>query len=150
MAMTEQEKQALALKLFVVLTKAQHAAMQVAQNDIRSHGLNVTEFAVLELLFHKGAMPLQQIGQRILLTSGSMTYVIDRLVEKGFVERQRCAKDQRIFYATLTELGQTLMIETFPKHEQTICQLMSVLSESEQEIVIQSLKKIGYHAQDMI
>lgn len=64
--------------------------------------MNPTEFAVLELLYHKGQQPLQQIGGKILLASGSITYVVDKLEKKGFLERVACPNDRRVTYAAIT------------------------------------------------
>ena len=80
----------LSLKLLIVLSRAFHKVAERIKEDIRSHNLNTTEFAVLELLYHKGDQPIQQIGKKILLSSGSITYVIDKLEEKNLVSRKNC------------------------------------------------------------
>jgi MarR family 2-MHQ and catechol resistance regulon transcriptional repressor len=90
-----------ALKLFVVFSRANRSITDYIKDDIKSHGLNPTEFAVLELLFHKGEQPIQQIGQKILLSSGSMTYVIDRLEAKGYFYRKTFPNYRRIVYAAI-------------------------------------------------
>ena len=74
------------LKLFIVLSRAYRAVNEHVNKRIQRYGLNPTEFAVLELLYHKGDQPLQQIGGKILLASGSMTYVIDKLEKKKYIE----------------------------------------------------------------
>lgn len=76
------KKQDPSLKLFVVLSKAYRAVSDQVAKDIRSHGLNTTDFAVMELLYHQGEQPLQKIGDKILLASGSITYVVDKLEKK--------------------------------------------------------------------
>ncbi|KFZ32260.1 transcriptional regulator [Anoxybacillus flavithermus] len=113
-----QNDETLSLKLFIVLSRAHKAVSEHVKHDIQRYGLNPTEFGVLDLLYHKGAQPIQQIGDKILLTSGSMTYVIDKLEEKGYIVRQRCEKDRRITYAVITEEGRTLMDHIFPQHAQ--------------------------------
>ena len=72
------------LKLFIVLSRAHKAINEATNQFIQKNGLNPTEFAVLELLYHKGRQPLQQIGNKILLASGSITYVVDKLEKRGF------------------------------------------------------------------
>lgn len=67
------------LKLYIVLSRANKAINEVTNDFFQQNGLNPTEFAVLELLYHKGKQPLQQIGNKILLASGSITYVVDKL-----------------------------------------------------------------------
>src|SRR5690606_33423281 len=80
-----------ALKLFVVLNRTVAALRQHAEADVARHGLTLIEFAVMEALFHRGDMPLGEVQKRILVTSGGMTYIVDRLVEQGYVERKPCA-----------------------------------------------------------
>jgi len=138
----------LALKLFVVFSRANRAVTDRVTEDIKSHGLNPTEFAVLELLFHKGDQPIQQIGQKILLSSGSMTYVIDKLEEKGFLRRKPCPNDRRVTYATITAAGQTLMEKIFPKHREAIRSIFSALDSDEKQEMIQLLKKLGFSVKD--
>lgn len=80
------EEQAASLKLFVVLSKAYKSLMDHAVKDMKSYGLASAEFMVLEVLYHRTRIPLQQIGEKILVTSGSITYNIDKLEKKGTAE----------------------------------------------------------------
>lgn len=137
------------LKLFVVLTRALNSIQNRVKDNIKDLGLNPTEFAVLELVYNKGEQPIQKIGQKILIASSSTTYVIDKLEDKGFIERQPCPKDRRITYAAITEAGKELMDEVFPKHEIAIQEIFSALSMNEKEQLIEKLKKLGYHAEHM-
>ncbi|MCO7150174.1 MarR family transcriptional regulator [Vagococcus lutrae] len=116
---------------------------QQVKQDVKQYGLNMTEFAVLEFLYHKGRQPIQQISEKILIASSSTTYVIDQLGKKGLVNRALCQKDKRVTYAELTEKGTTLMATVFPKHAEKIMELFSVLTESEQETLLEALKKIS-------
>ena len=103
------EKNDQSLKLFIVLSRAYRAVNEHVNKRIQRYGLNPTEFAVLELLFHKGDQPLQQIGGKILLASGSMTYVIDKLEKKEYIRRVACAEDRRVTFAQITEKGKKLL-----------------------------------------
>jgi len=131
------------LKLFIVLSRAYRAVNEHVNKRIQRYGLNPTEFAVLELLFHKGAQPLQQIGGKILLASGSMTYVIDKLEQKEFIKRVASANDRRVTLAQITEKGKKLIEQVFPAHRNEIDRIMSVLSDEEKDAAIEFLKKIG-------
>src|SRR5690606_27166142 len=102
-----------ALKLFIVLSRGSKVVMEEANKLIESYKLNTTEFAVLELLYHKGRQPIQKIGQKILLSSGSMTYVVDKLEKKGLLERVFCTEDKRITYMSITAAGKALIEEIF-------------------------------------
>jgi MarR family transcriptional regulator, 2-MHQ and catechol-resistance regulon repressor len=134
------------LKLFIVLSRAYKALNENVNKIIQTYDLNPTEFAVLELLYHKGDIPLQQIGGKILLASGSITYVVDKLEQKGMLKRIACPKDRRVTYAQITDDGKKFMDDVFPKHAKEIDELMSSLSDSEKTEAIQLLKKLGIPA----
>ncbi|EZP78909.1 MarR family transcriptional regulator [Parageobacillus genomosp. 1] len=132
------------LKLFIVLSRAYRSVSDQANKSIQSFGVNPTEFAVLELLYHKGDQPLQQIGEKILLASGSITYVVDKLESKGLIVRRACEKDRRVTYASITEKGRAFIEKVFPEHAQTIHETVSGLTAEEKEQAISLLKKLGY------
>jgi MarR family transcriptional regulator, 2-MHQ and catechol-resistance regulon repressor len=134
------------LKLFIVLSRAYKAINEHVNKIIQANGLNPTEFAVLELLYHKGDQPMQQIGGKILLASGSITYVVDKLEQKGMLKRIACPKDRRVTYAQITEEGKQFIQDVFPEHAQQIDKLMSSLAESEKLEAIDLLKKLGLPA----
>jgi MarR family 2-MHQ and catechol resistance regulon transcriptional repressor len=137
-----------ALHLFVVLAKAAQWVCAHANRDMRRTGLNPTEFAVLELLYHKGPQPLQQIGGKILMTSGNITYVIDKLEQKGLVRRRPCPEDRRVSYAEITEQGSAKIGDVFPGHREAIERAVAGLTPDEREQAIALLKKLGKAAQD--
>ncbi|WP_209122158.1 MarR family winged helix-turn-helix transcriptional regulator [Alkalihalobacillus sp. BA299] len=136
----------LALKSFIVLSRAYRAVSDRVEEDIRRYGLNPTEFAVLELLFHKGDQAIQQIGKKVLLASGSITYVVDKLEKKNLLERRACPKDRRVTYAAITEEGMDLMYKIFPSHKAAINKIFSSLTSDEKETMIHLLKKLGTNA----
>lgn len=133
----------LSLKLFVVLNKASKVITERALKDMKKYGLSPTQFTVLELLYHKGEVPLQQIGNKILMTSGSITYNIDKLEERGLIKRVPCNNDRRVVYALLTDEGRQLMDELFPVHAQSIQEMMSILTVQEKSTLIPLIKKLG-------
>ncbi|WP_430787577.1 MarR family winged helix-turn-helix transcriptional regulator [Virgibacillus flavescens] len=134
------------LKLFVVLTRALQAIENEVVKDIKSHGLSLTEFSVMELLYNKGQQPIQKIGKKILLASSSTTYVVDKLEGKQLLERKDSPNDRRIKYAALTMDGEKIMKQIFPKHVDAMNDIMGGLSTDEKEDMIMQLKKLGYHA----
>ncbi|MFB6465696.1 MarR family winged helix-turn-helix transcriptional regulator [Cytobacillus sp. Hz8] len=131
------------LKLFIVLSRAYRAVNENVNKLIQSYGVNPTEFAVLELLYHKGEQPLQQIGGKILLASGSITYVVDKLEQKGLLNRVACPNDRRVTYAQISEEGKKFIEGVFPDHESKIHEIMSNLSVEEKDVLIDLLKKLG-------
>lgn len=134
---------ALSLKLFVVLCRTFSSVSEVAKKDIKTYGLNLSEFGALELLYHRGPQTIQDIGKKVLLTSGSMTYVVDQLVKKKYAIRKICDTDKRVIYVELSESGRILLREVFPKHQQCIAELFSTLSEEEIIALTESLKQIS-------
>lgn len=137
------------LKLYIVLSRANKAINEVTNQFFQQNGLNPTEFAVLELLYHKGRQPLQQIGNKILLASGSITYVIDKLEKRGYLRRVSCDSDRRVTYAEITDEGTEFMDGLFPEHEQHLHELLSVLTPEEKDTVIELLKKLGLSIKDL-
>lgn len=140
------EDQEFSLKLFVVLSKAYKAVMEGAIKNMKKHNLSETEFTFLELLYHKGRFPLQQIGAKVLMTSGSITYNIDKLEKKGYIKRVQCPEDRRITYAEITEEGTKLMDNIFPDHANAIHTLLNGLDSNEKQEAIRLLKKLGIGA----
>jgi MarR family 2-MHQ and catechol resistance regulon transcriptional repressor len=129
------------LKAFIGIKRTNEYLERHVKRDAVRHGLNITEFAVMELLYNKGDQPIQHIRNRILIAS-STTYVVDKLVEKGFVERRPDTRDRRISFATLTDDGRKLMEEIFPPHAELITELFSGLSDGELSVLRETLKKI--------
>jgi MarR family transcriptional regulator, 2-MHQ and catechol-resistance regulon repressor len=143
------KEQELSLKLFVVLTRALQAIETQVTQNIKSYGLNLTEFGVLELLYHKGGQPIQKIGQKVLLASSSITYVVDKLEEKKYLKREACPTDRRVTYAVITESGTKLMDEIFPQHAVAMSEIMGGLSIEEKQEAINYMKKLGLFAKEL-
>ena len=134
------------LHLFTVLMRCTQAVAAHARQDISRHGLTPSEFGVLELLHHKGPTPLGAISERILLTSGSITHVIDTLERKQLVRRAACPKDRRVLYAELTETGQKLIADAFPAHADRIRQALEGLDPGEQDALAALARRLGLSA----
>jgi MarR family 2-MHQ and catechol resistance regulon transcriptional repressor len=139
---------ATALKLWVVLSRAQSAVAAHVASDVQRHGLTLTEFAILEALYHRGAMLLGEVQRRILVSSGGITFLVDRLVAKGLVERQQCATDRRARYAALTDEGTALLRRIFPGHAAAIRRAVGTLDPEEQRVAIDLLRRLGRGAAD--
>ena len=137
------------LKLYIVLSRATKAINEVTNQFFQEKGLNPTEFAVLELLYHKGRQPLQKIGSKILLASGSITYVVDKLEKRGLIKRVSCHSDRRVTYAEISEEGAAFRDKIFPEHEQNLHELMDVLTPEEKDTAIELIKKLGLSIKDL-
>ena len=139
--MTEQH-----LKLWVVLARAHAAIAARAEADIARHGLTLAEFGVLEALYHKGPLLLGELQRKILVTSGGMTWLVNRLEERGLVERRACKEDGRARYAALTRTGRRLIERIFPEHSAALADAASGLTVDEQSEAVELLKKLGFAA----
>jgi len=140
---TSQER---ALKLFVVLQRCASAVMGNFHKHADLYDLTLTEFEILEALYHKGPLLLGDVQRKILLSSGGVTYAIDRLADKGLVERRECATDRRARYAALTPKGEGVVSRIFPAIASHIEETMSVLNGRQQDEAIDLLRKLGHGA----
>jgi len=143
---TSDRKQDAALKLWVVLARSFNAVSARLNEDIARHELTPTEFAICEVLYHKGPMLLGEVQRKILVTSGGITYLVDRLVEKGLVKREECPEDRRARYAVLTSAGTALIRKIFPQHTVAIERAVSGLTAAEQREAAALLRKLGLAA----
>ena len=133
----------------LVLWKAARAIENVDRASIVGTGLQLSEFAIMEVLLHKGPLPINTIGEKVLLTSGSMTAAINRLAKKGFVRRIQDTGDGRFFHVHLTEMGRLVIQKAFEKHAANLEQVSSALSQDECDELVRLLKKIGRHAEQV-
>ena len=137
------EAERAALKLWVVLSRAYAAIADHAADDVKEHGISISEFGVLELLHHKGPTLLGEIQRRVLVSSGGITFLVDRLVTRGYVERLECPTDRRARYAALTKEGTRFVTSMFPQHAQRIARALSALTTTEQQQLTEALKRLG-------
>lgn len=105
------------LKLVIALARTHDVLFDKIEDNVQGFGLTISEFGVLEMLYHKGEQPVQRVAEKILVTSGTITYVIDKLVGKNLVERVRCQDDKRVIYVHLTPAGKKMIGDIFPAHE---------------------------------
>jgi MarR family transcriptional regulator, 2-MHQ and catechol-resistance regulon repressor len=138
-----------ALRLWVVLARAYAAVGRHVDADIARHGLTTTEFGILEVLHHKGPLLLGEIQRKVLVTSGGVTYLVDRLVTKGLVRREDCPTDRRARYAVLTAAGKALIARIFPDHAALITRAMSGLSPRDQDQATALLRRLGLAAANL-
>ena len=143
------EQSQLDLRLFRVWLKASQTITENILKDIESHNISRENFMILELLYNKGPHPVQKISETFSIPSGSITYVVDKLEKKGFVERQPNPNDRRASNVVITEKGRTLFDKIFPKHVATISENVSFITNEEKEQLIYLLKKLGIGAKNL-
>jgi len=135
-----------AIHIWLILMKAARSVERNAQMSISGTEIGLSDFAVLELLLHKGPQPVNRIGRKVFLASGSITAAIDRLEARKLVERTVDSEDLRSRIVHLTPAGRKLIEQAFAKHAQDLEQTMSVLRPREREELVRLLKKVGMWA----
>jgi len=132
--------------IWLILIKAFQSLGTRTARNLRDSGLGDSDFRVLEVLLHKGSMPVNTIGPKVFLTPGSISTAVDRLHEKGWVSRTASEKDRRIHIVDLTRKGRALITRVFGAHAKDMEELAEVLSPSERVQLVDALKKLGKKA----
>jgi len=130
----------------LVLWKAHKAVETVDKASIAATGLCLSDFAVLEATLHKGPMPVNTIGKKVLLTSGSISTAVDRLAKKGLVQRLQDPSDGRVYLVHLTGEGRRMIEEAYRMHSRNLERATDVLDDEERKTLVVLLKKLGRHA----
>ncbi|MEZ4710471.1 MAG: MarR family transcriptional regulator [Caldilineaceae bacterium] len=131
-----------ALDVYIKLTRATESIARINRrlSDLK---LTLSQFGVLEALYHLGPMHQNELGQKILRSSGNMTMVIDNLCKRGLVERYRNEEDRRYVRVSLTAIGHQLIHDYFPEHVKIVVEEIGVLTPDEQEELQRLCKKLG-------
>ena len=125
------------------ILRASNLLVADLKKTLKNYPINTTEFSVMEFLYSKGEKSIQEIRDRILLASGSATYVVDNLEKKGYVKRNSSQKDKRVTFIRLTAVGKNLMNDIFPIHKINTKKIFDDLSNEELGTLKQILKKIN-------
>lgn len=136
-----------AASVWLVMMKAYRTLQTHIEQSIASLGIGLSDFMILEALLHKGPMKISTIGEKVLLANASMTAAVDRLVERGLVERQSDLTDRRVRTVQLTASGKKMIRPLYERHERDIDRLMEPLCPAERAALRASLKKVGLAAQ---
>ncbi len=127
------------LKLVIAMARTYNDMFSEIEKNVEEFGLNISEFGVLEMLYHKGDQSVQKVAEKILVTSGTITYVINKLEKKELVVRRKCEKDKRVFYVSLTEKGMIFISDIFPKHKDFLDNLFIQLDEDTKRELVDNL-----------
>ena len=131
---------------WLVWRKAHEAASDYLYDGIAETGISHTDFRVLEVLLHKGPLPVNTIGPKVHLTPGSISVAVDRLLEKGLVSRAESLYDRRVRVVALTKSGKDLIVPIFRKHSAEIARMFADANPKELQILESVLKKAGKRA----
>ena len=136
-------------KLWTVLARAYRSMAEVLEASVAEEGMCLSDFAVLEVLLHKGSLPISAIGEKVLLTNASMTSAVDRLEGRGLVRRIGSGEDRRVRLVELTACGRKLIMNVFGRHEREIERMMDGLTSAQRDEMRAGLKTIGMAARAM-
>lgn len=133
--------------LYLLFWKSFRAVEEHDRRSICALGFPaLTDFAVLEVLRAKGPLPVNTIGRRVMLTSGSITTAVDRAEQRGLVKRVPCPEDRRIIHVHLTPAGRRTIDAALKVHFRRLAEAFAVLTPEEQETFANLLRKVGHHA----
>ena len=138
------------LKPVITLFKAHQVLTEFIKADIKDTKFDLNEFSVFEVVYHYETIKVQDIKDKVLVASSSLTYILDKLQRKNIIKRSRCKKDQRVIYISLTEHGKAVSNHLFPKHYEKLQALLNVLDTNEQETLSNLLKKLGLHTKEQL
>ena len=134
--------------LFLLLWRASHSVVRFDRESIREAGFkSLTDFAVLEFLLHKGPRPVNVIGEKVLLTSGSITTAVQRLEKQNLVVRRRDESDGRVVRVGLTPRGRALIERSFQDHAARLEELFEEFSEEERNQFASLVRRVGESAE---
>ena len=130
-------------KVVIGIMRASNLLVDDLKKTLKKYPINATEFSVMEFLYSKGEKSIQEIRDRILLASGSATYVVDNLERKKYVRRIVNQNDRRITYIKLTQAGKDLINDIFPTHKKNTKEIFNDLTNEELITLKEILKKIN-------
>ena len=142
------DEQDVALRLWITLARCHATYAKAIAGKVQDYGLTTPQFGTLEALYHLGPLSLGELAEKLLVTGGNVTYVMDRLEDQGLVYRFRRPDDRRVILARLTQEGRELVAEVFPGHASYIEHLSRHLTSEEQHQLGGLLKKLGTGIQD--
>jgi MarR family 2-MHQ and catechol resistance regulon transcriptional repressor len=145
---TWSEEQEQALRLWIALARCYITFSRAVACKVAEYDLTAPQFGVLEALHHLGPLSLGELAEKLLVTGGNVTYVMDRLESQGLVARERSGEDRRVIRAHLTSKGKATIEAVFPGHVEFLDSLAHALEPSEKDDLRELLKKLGKSMRD--
>lgn len=138
---TDIERQA--LNTYIKLQRAAETSLSRTTRLLSDYNLTVSQFSVLEALYHLGSLSQRDLAEKLLKSTGNMTSVLKGMEKRNLIHRERSATDNRYMEVTLTTDGEKLIAAYFPKHVATIVEDMAILTQDEQIQLAKLCKKLG-------
>ncbi len=135
------QKNRSALSDIIALRRTLHTISKLEAPTIKKHGITLTQFAVLESLYNKGELRIQDLIDKMLTTSGNMTVVIRNMIRDGWIVRKSNPEDKRASLINLTPKGRQFIEQILPEHYDNIGNIFAILTEEERRDLVSILKK---------
>ena len=135
------DNQRRALNVYVKLMRATNTATSKIHEHLKEDNLTISQFGVIEALYHLGPLSQSELGEKILKSNANLTTVVDSLEKKKLVERKRSDQDRRTVMVYLTELGRELIAKVFPRHAKVVTRELGFLTDKEKDALEKLLRK---------
>lgn len=133
----------LALDVYIKLQRASETVMSRTTTHLQNYDLTVSQFAVLEALFHLGVLSQRDLAKKLLQTTGNISTVLKKLEKQGLIARQRDPEDNRYMQVSITDSGEKVLNQCFSPHVRGIVEEMSILAPEEQKELARLCRKLG-------
>lgn len=130
-----------ALNVYVKLMRATNKATNKIHEHLKDYNLTVSQFGVLEALYHLGPLSQSELSEKILKSNANITTVVDSLEKKNLAVRERASEDRRRVTVHLTEAGKDLIATVFPRHANAVSRELEFLSDNEKDVLEKLLRK---------
>lgn len=137
------------LKAMIVFFKAYKEVVEAVKEDVKKYDFDINEFSVLEVIYHKKCLSVQEIKDKILVANSSLTYILDKLEKKELILRIKDEKDKRVYYVELSEKGKKISNKIFSEHYEVMKKYFCIFTEEERDNFIYLMKKLGYNAKEL-
>jgi MarR family 2-MHQ and catechol resistance regulon transcriptional repressor len=138
-----------ASQILVVIWNALRAVKRQMDSDLQRCGMSNTDFRVLEVLLHQGPLPVNIIGPKVDLTAGAISVAVDRLEERGLVQREESKRDRRVRTVALTPEGKKAITPVYERHVALMERLLEPLDRTQRASLEAMMKAVGKHAETL-
>lgn len=131
------------IKLMVVFIKMAKAFQEKLGSDLEKQGMPSSEYPILAHLNEVGRAKTQKLGQVAVITSGTITHTVNKLVKQGYVEKVQDEEDQRVYWVQITPKGRTAFERVHKAHIKYLNYLLEDFTEENKELMITAMKQLG-------
>lgn len=133
--------QELPLAIFIKMSRIINQINNNTSRIVGKYDLTLSQFAVLEVLYHKGELTIGEVQKKILSSTGTMPVIVKNLEKRQYLTRTQSPNDKRQFILSLTKEGLAVISKVYPINEEMILHEFSMLTVDEQKILFNLLRK---------